>query len=115
MVLNFLEFFINLQANVQENVVASDVVSNQEVNNSNFQLVLSIPGLRTIGAGLAVLGMSGAGIGIGLVFFGLLTGTARRPEVKKDLFVYALLGFALTESIALFCLSLTFVILNSVA
>jgi len=79
----------------------------------NFTIVLSISELKSIGAGLAVLGMGGAGIGIGVVFGSLLNALSYRPELKKDLFVYAILGFALTESIALFCLSLTFVILNS--
>jgi F-type H+-transporting ATPase subunit c len=74
---------------------------------------LSIVELKSIGAGLAVLGMSGAGVGIGIVFAHFLEAFSKRPELKKELFIYAILGFALTESVALFCLSMTFVILNS--
>ena len=82
-------------------------------SNTTINLLMSITEIKAIGAGLAVLGMGGAGIGIGIVFGSLLNALSRNPELKKELFVYAILGFALTESIALFCLSLTFVILNS--
>ena len=82
-------------------------------NDTTINLLMSITEIKAIGAGLAVLGMGGAGIGIGIVFGSLLNALSRNPELKKELFVYAILGFALPESIALFCLSLTFVILNS--
>lgn len=80
---------------------------------ADYNLGISIFELKAVGAGLAVLGMGGAGVGIGYVFGSLLHAIAKNPDVKKELFIYAILGFALTESIALFCLSLTFVILNS--
>lgn len=64
-----------------------------------------------IGAGLATIGLAGSGVGIGIVFGALLTSFARVPSLKKDLFGYALLGFALTEAIALFSLMMAFLIL----
>jgi len=70
--------------------------------------------LKTIGAGLATSAMSGAGTGIGVVFAGLLVGAARNPFFSKQLFVYAILGFALTEAIALFGLMMAFLILFAV-
>ena len=60
--------------------------------------------MKLIGAGMAISGMSGAGAGIGIVFGSLIIGTSRNPGVKEQLFSYAILGFALTEAIALFSL-----------
>lgn len=66
---------------------------------------------QLIGAGLATVSLAGSGVGIGLVFGALITGTAENPEVGKTLFTFAVLGFALTEAIALFGLMITFLIL----
>jgi len=67
--------------------------------------------LRSIGAGLATIGVAGAGVGIGLVFGGFLVAVARTPTLEKQLFSYAILGFALAEAIALFALMMAFLIL----
>jgi len=48
---------------------------------------------------------------IQLVFASLVTATARNPNLAKQLFAYAILGFALTEAIALFALMMGFLIL----
>jgi F-type H+-transporting ATPase subunit c len=66
---------------------------------------------KLIGAGLAAISLAGAGVGIGIVFAGFLTALARNPKDEKKLLSYALLGFALTEAIALFGLMITFLIL----
>ena len=66
---------------------------------------------QKIGAGLATTGLTGAGIGIGIIFGALLFGIARNPNLKNDLFRVAILGFALTEAIALFALMFAFLIL----
>ncbi len=68
-------------------------------------------GSKNIGGGLAAIGLAGAGAGIGNVFGSLLISFSRNPGLKKELFIYALLGFALTEVIALFALMITFLIL----
>ena len=69
--------------------------------------------MRLVGAGLATIGLTGAGVGIGLIFYGLLIAVSRNPSLKGQLFSYAILGFALTEAIALFALMITFMILFS--
>jgi len=69
---------------------------------------------KIIGAGLATISLSGAGVGIGSVFAALITGVARNPIVIKQLFIYAVLGFALTEAIALFGLMMAFLLLFGV-
>ena len=51
-------------------------------------------------------------MGIGTVLGALVLGTARNPSLKDELFRIAILGFALTEAIALlFALMMAFMIL----
>ena len=66
---------------------------------------------KLIGAGLATISLAGAGAGIGTVFAGLMEAASRNPFILKQLFIYAILGFALTEAIALFGLMMAFLIL----
>lgn len=66
---------------------------------------------QKIGAGLSTSGLAGAGIGIGFIFGSLILGTSRNPTMKDDMFRFAILGFALTEAIALFALMIAFLIL----
>jgi F-type H+-transporting ATPase subunit c len=68
---------------------------------------------KLIGAGLATIGLIGAGVGIGIIFGSFLLAYSRNPQLKEDLFKYAILGFALTEAIALFALMMAFLILYS--
>ena len=72
---------------------------------------LLIQAAKLIGAGLATISITGAGVGIGVVFAGLLNAYSRNPSVKDQLFTFALFGFALTEAIALFGLMMAFLIL----
>ncbi|KAH7250059.1 uncharacterized protein BKA55DRAFT_690296 [Fusarium redolens] len=57
---------------------------------------------KNLGMGAAAIGLTGAGIGIGLVFAALLNGVARNPALRGQLFSYAILGFAFVEAIGLF-------------
>lgn len=66
---------------------------------------------QLIGGGLATISLAGSGVGIGIVFGSLVLGMARNPSLQGKLFSYAILGFALTEAIALFGLMVTFIIL----
>ena len=59
---------------------------------------------KLIGAGLSTIALAGVGAGIGIVFSSLVTGVARNPSMNKQLFTYAMIGFAMTEAIALFAL-----------
>ncbi|CAD7690642.1 unnamed protein product [Nyctereutes procyonoides] len=56
---------------------------------------------KFIGAGAATVGVAGSGAGIGTV----------NPSLKQQLFSYAILGFALSEAMGLFCLMVAFLIL----
>lgn len=57
---------------------------------------------RNLGMGFAAIGLTGAGVGIGLVFASLLNAFARNPALRGQLFQYAILGFAFVEAIGLF-------------
>lgn len=66
---------------------------------------------KYIGAGAASIGVAGSGVGIGAVFGAFVVAYARNPSIKQQLFQYTLLGFALTEAMALFSLMMAFIIL----
>lgn len=73
--------------------------------------MLLLQSAKFVGAGLATIGLAGAGVGIGTVFGALIVGISRNPSLKDELFKLAILGFALTEAIALFSLMMGFLIL----
>merc|ERR1712062_714549 len=66
---------------------------------------------KFIGAGAATVGVAGSGAGIGTVLGSLIIGYARNPSLKGQLFSYAILGFALSEAMGLFCLMMAFLLL----
>lgn len=66
---------------------------------------------KLLGAGVATVGLTGAGIGIGVVFGAFVLGIARNPSLEQKMFRYAIMGFALTEAMALFVLMMAFLIL----
>jgi len=68
---------------------------------------------KYIGAGLATIGVVGAGMGIGIVFSGLLISLARNPLKEERLFQLTLLGFALCEAMGLLAIMMAFLILYS--
>jgi F-type H+-transporting ATPase subunit c len=76
---------------------------------TSFLMILQAA--KLIGAGLSTIALAGVGAGIGTVFSALITSVARNPHLTKQLFGYAILGFALTEAIALFALMMSFLIL----
>ena len=68
---------------------------------------------KYIGAGIACSGLIGAGVGIGVIFSSLISSTARNPQIREQLFTYAILGFALAEATGLFALMVAFLLLYS--
>jgi F-type H+-transporting ATPase subunit c len=66
---------------------------------------------KQIGAGLATIALSGVGVGIGIISGNLLDSVSRNPSIAKLLFNYAILGFALTEAIALFTIMIVFLLM----
>lgn len=68
---------------------------------------------KFIGAGLAAIGLVGAGIGIGTIFGSLISAVSRNPAQTSQLFTYAILGFSLCEATGLFALRISFLVLYS--
>ncbi|KFO70377.1 hypothetical protein N303_08984, partial [Cuculus canorus] len=62
---------------------------------------------KFIGAGAATVG----GAGSGCTLLTGLSSSHRNPSLKQQLFSYAILGFALSEAMGLFCLMVAFLIL----
>ena len=50
---------------------------------------------KFVGAGLATMGLAGAGVGIGTVFGALVLGVSRNPSIKDELQQLAIFGFAI--------------------
>jgi F-type H+-transporting ATPase subunit c len=68
---------------------------------------------KFVGAGLATIGVVGAGAGIGIVFAALIIGVSRNPSQETRLFQLSLLGFALCEAMGLLAIMMAFLILYS--
>ncbi|XP_051161005.1 ATP synthase lipid-binding protein, mitochondrial [Leptopilina boulardi] len=106
---------LNQSQSVQENqrLIPSSVSLSPIVRN--FQTSAISRDIDTaakfIGAGAATVGVAGSGAGIGSVFGSLIIGYARNPSLKQQLFSYAILGFALSEAMGLFCLMMAFLLL----
>jgi F0F1-type ATP synthase membrane subunit c/vacuolar-type H+-ATPase subunit K len=69
---------------------------------------------KMIGAGLAAIGVAGAGVGIGNIFGSLVSSIARNPAARDQVFGIGMLGFALTEAVALYALLIAFLVLYAV-
>lgn len=59
---------------------------------------------KLIGAGIGCIGFVGVGIGLGNIFKAMVSGIAQNPSEKDNIQTAAMIGFALTESVALFTL-----------
>jgi F-type H+-transporting ATPase subunit c len=66
---------------------------------------------KMLGAGLAVIGLGGVGIGIGHIFSSLISSISRNPAARAQVFPLSMLGFALVEAVALYALLISFLIL----
>ena len=65
---------------------------------------MDVEAAKMIGAGLAVIALAGVGGGIGSIFSSLVSSIDRNPAARDTVFGIGILGFALTEAIALFAL-----------
>lgn len=74
---------------------------------------MDVSAAKMIGAGLAVVGLLGVGIGVGNIFSNLISSIARNPSAKSEIFGIGLLGAAMTEAIGIFAIVVAVLILNS--
>ncbi|EDP64322.1 ATP synthase C chain [alpha proteobacterium BAL199] len=72
---------------------------------------MDLASAKMIGAGIAVIALMGVGVGIGNIFSTLISSIARNPAARNEVFGIGILGFALTEAVALFALLIAFLIL----
>jgi ATP synthase F0 subunit c len=66
---------------------------------------------KLIGAGLATLGMIGAGLGVGVVGSGAVQAMGRNPDAAGTIQVNMVLGIAFAEAIAIYSLVVALLIL----
>jgi F-type H+-transporting ATPase subunit c len=69
-----------------------------------------ILGAKLLAAGLATIGLIGAGAGVGIASGSLIQAIARNPQQEQRLFRYAILGFALTEAVGSLASMMAFLI-----
>lgn len=68
-------------------------------------------GLKAIGAGLAMVGAFGPGVGIGLMVQGALQGIARNPDAAGAIQTNMILGIVFAEAVAIYALVVALVVL----
>jgi len=72
---------------------------------------MEVAAAKALAAGIAVIALFGVGLGIGNIFSSLINSVARNPGARDAVFPIGILGFALTEAVALFALLIAFLIL----
>lgn len=68
-------------------------------------------GLKAIGAGLAMVGAFGPGIGIGLLVQGAMQGIARNPDAASQIQTNMILGIVFAEAISIYALVVALIVL----
>ncbi len=66
---------------------------------------------KLLGAGLAMIGTIGAGLGIGVLVNGAVQGIARNPDASGVVQTNMILGIAFAEAVAIYCLVVALLIL----
>ncbi|HHG91294.1 MAG TPA: F0F1 ATP synthase subunit C [Devosia sp.] len=66
---------------------------------------------KYIGAGIATIGMGGAGVGVGIIFGNYLSGALRNPAAAASQFTNLIFGFAVTEALGIFSLLVALLLL----
>ena len=66
---------------------------------------------KAIGAGLAMIGVIGPGIGIGVLVQGALNAIGRNPDASGQITTNMILGIAFAEAVAIYALVVSLIIL----
>ena len=69
---------------------------------------------KYIGAGLACIGMAGAGVGLGTLFGNFLSGARRNPSAADAQFGRLIFGFAVTEALGIFSLLIALLLIFAI-
>lgn len=70
-----------------------------------------VDALKAVGAGLAMIGVIGPGIGIGLIVQGALQAIGRNPETAPLIQTNMILGVAFAEAVAIYALVAALIII----
>ena len=68
-------------------------------------------GLQAVGAGLAMVGALGPGVGIGILVQGALQAIGRNPDAAGTIQTNMILGIVFAEAVAIYCLVVALIIL----
>lgn len=68
-------------------------------------------GLKAVGAGLAMIGALGPGIGIGLLVQGALQAIGRNPDAAGQVQANMILGIVFAEAVAIYALVVALIVL----
>ncbi len=66
--------------------------------------------MRFIGAGLAMLGAIGAGVGVGIAAAGGVQAMGRNPDATPTIQTNMILGMAFAEAVAIYALAVALII-----
>jgi ATP synthase F0 subunit c len=81
------------------------------INKGGLLNTMEVAAAKLIGAGLAMIGTIGAGLGIGVVVNGAVQGMARNPDASGLVQTNMILGIAFAEAVAIYCLVIALLIL----
>ena len=70
--------------------------------------------LKLLGAGIAMIGSLGAGIGLGLIFSSWISALARNPAAEGKFRQVGVFGFAVTELVLLMCFVIAILLMFAV-
>ncbi len=69
--------------------------------------------LKLVGAGIAMIGSLGAGVGLGLIFAAWISAIARNPSAETKFSKIGWVGFGATEVVALMCFVISIMIMTA--
>ncbi len=70
-----------------------------------------IQAMRFIGAGLAMFGAIGAGVGVGLAAMGGVQAMGRNPDAASTIQINMILGIVFAEAIAIYAMAVALIVL----
>ncbi len=72
---------------------------------------MELDAMRMLAGAIALLPILGVGLGLGRIFGTYYEAISRNPSTEGSLFKSLILGFAITEALAIFCLGISLIIL----
>ncbi len=70
-----------------------------------------VAGMKLLGAGLAMIGVFGAGLGVGIAASGGVQAMGRNPEAAPIVQTNMILGMAFAEAVAIYALAVALIII----